>query len=479
MGRPIASKPFLRQPTYPATIDPSHPIGRKVTAGFSAHYGSAIGITDLLSGVKSTIGAGAINGVTAAIVGKAFRPSTTTSGVYWSPPTLAPYCDGSQDFSIELMLTFIANDAQFSRVLDCGGSGAGGGITGGWDLEIDASGNGLVFTGWVLTTPTTNPIVTMTAGRTYHIVITQKSGTNSPVCYVNGQPISTGTPNAITTANTAKFYYSTYRTVGDLSAAGVAVHFARMYQGTILTPSEAKRLNEKPSEMYRKPRRIFGNTVVGNITGNAAWTEAQDGWAISGQTGVFGSLAWIEGQDAWAISGTISGGGVTGDAAWTEIQDSWSISGQTGVFASASWTETQDSWNVQGTLGVFGTVAWIEGQDSWNIAGTVSLPSVTGDAAWTEAQDSWNIQGSFGAQGGHFIPLTRKQEQALRKRQRREREEQEAEWAQRNIDADTLAAEIRSQLLPSKTIAEVINEIETAVDYDDDDESDLEMLLLA
>lgn len=478
MGRPTSSKPFLLQPTYQARIDPSHPIGRKVTAGFSAHYGAAVRITDLISGFPSTVASGALNSVTAGTVGKAFRPSTTSSGVYWSPPSVSPYCDGSLDFSIELLLTFIASDAQFSRLLDCGGTAGGVGGTGGWDIEIDFFGNGLGFVGWATTTPTLNPIVSMTAGRTYHVVITQKSGLNSPVLYVNGQLVSSTSSNLITTANTAKFFYATYRTAGDLSAAGTALHFARMYQGTIITPSEVKRLYEKPFEMFGRPKRIFSNTLAaGGITGNAAWTEAQDAWAISGSVRIDGSAAWTESQDTWAISGTV--GNVTGSVAWTEIQDSWVGAGQTGVFAAAAWTEAQDAWNVVATLGVFGTASWTEGQDSWNATGTVSLPSVTGDVAWTEVQDLWNIQGSFGAQGGHFIPLTRKQEQALRKRERREREEQEAEWAQRNIDADTLAAEIRSQLLPSKTIAEVINEVETSIDYDDDEESDLEMLLLA
>lgn len=70
--------------------------------------------------------------------------------------------------------------------------------------------------------------------------------------------------------------------------------------------------------------------------------------------------------------------------------------------------------------------------------------------------------------GGHFIPLTRKQEQSLRKQRRKERLAQEAEWDAKRIDADSIAADMRAQLLPTKTIAEVVNEV-TANDDDDDD----------
>lgn len=279
----MARASFLRQPSYPAKIDPSHPIGRKVTACISPHYGAPhVRPMEMLSGFPATIGAGAINGLAVGPIGKAFRANSTSSGVYWSPPTILPYCDGSVQFSIELLLTFIANDAQFSRLLDCGGSGAGGGVTGGWDFEWDGTGSGLVFAAWNGATPANNTVVAMTAGRTYHVVVTLQPGGNTPVCYVNGQLVTTGTIANITAANTVKFYYSTYRTAGDLSASGTALHFARMYQGTILTPGEVIRLYTRPFEMFRKPRR-------GSMKAPAAGGAFIPGWAY-GATKTIGAV---------------------------------------------------------------------------------------------------------------------------------------------------------------------------------------------
>lgn len=240
----------------------------------------------------------------------------------------------------------------------------------------------------------------------------------------------------------------------------------------------------------------FKPAAAAGITGDAAWTEAQDTWAISGQTGVFGSAAWTEGQDswaisasvrvdgsaawteaqdAWAISATVSGGGVTGDAAWVEIQDSWSIAGQTGIFAAAAWTETQDAWNIVATLGVFGTAAWTEGQDAWIISGTVSLPSVTGDAAWTEAQDSWAILASNGLIDTHdggpkrrkkHEEQKKKEEREARDRQERRRRQMVAAFEQVIEGSVSRETNIEQVIAPAATYAVQTQEIAQKSDFD-------------
>lgn len=467
MARPTVSKPFLRQPTYPARIDSSHPIGRKVTAALSAHYGAAIRITEMVSGAQSTVSGGAINNVTANTIGKGFRPSTTSSGVYWTPTTLGPYGDGTQDFSIEFLITFLASDGQFSRLFDCGGT-AGTGPGGGWDIETDVTGSGLNFVGWNNTTPTLNPLGAMTVGRSYHYVITQKSGTNAPVLYLNGQVIASTSLNVITPTS-GTFFYSTYRAAGDLSCAGIGLHLARFYQGTSLTSIEVKRLYEKPFEMFRKPRRIFGYTAAAGVSGSAAWTETQDAITASGSVDVAGTAAWTEVQDSIAASGTV--GNVAGGAAWTETQDSIAASGSVDVAGSAAWIEAQDSIAAQGTLGVFAAGAWTEIQDSIAAVGTLSLPSVTGDVAWVEAQDLWNGQGGDANADTHDPGITPAERKRLRKREEQRQKEFAAERAKREgRKAEVISAFERiidgKPQLPDAVAEEIVAAIEAQAEPD-------------
>jgi hypothetical protein len=149
------------------------------------------------------------------------------------------------------------------------------------------------------------------------------------------------------------------------------------------------------------------------VAGTVAWTELKDSWNATGSVVVAGTAAWTELPDGWAVSGSISAGAVTAAAAWTEIpdgwniqaaivgtgsvawtepRDSWAISGAIVGTGAIAWNETQDSWNVSAALLVAGGIAWTEPRDSWAVVGSLTLPAITGTVAWSEAQDSWAIR---------------------------------------------------------------------------------------
>lgn len=74
--------------------------------------------------------------------------------------------------------------------------------------------------------------------------------------------------------------------------------------------------------------------------------------------------------------------------------------------------------------------------------------------------------------GGHFIPLTRKQEQALQKKLRKERKEREAVWADKLQQNEAITSDIRSLLHP-KPVLTAMAEI-----TEDDEDEELELLLI-
>ena len=73
--------------------------------------------------------------------------------------------------------------------------------------------------------------------------------------------------------------------------------------------------------------------------------------------------------------------------------------------------------------------------------------------------------------GGHFIPLTKKQQQEADKRARKQRKATESASAARGINADHIAAEMREAMHPT------LKPLIMASEPDDDDE-DIEFLLL-
>lgn len=437
MPRPFVRKKFAGQPAYPATIDVSHPLGRKVTAGFSAHLGSATSPIEIISGLPAAKLSGALSSVMGNSVGRALRPSSTSSGVSWTPNSIRQFCDGSKPFSYEWLFTYYASDAQFSRYLDCGGAGAGGGITGGWDVEASASPNIINFVLWNGSSPSTTYAMTVVVGQTYHVVFTWDLSGNSPTIYINGQPNPGIAGQVITTANTAQFFYSTYHAAGDLSASGAATHLFRAYHGTVLTPAEVKRLYERPFEMFQAPRRILGNTVSGGGGVTLALTGVQATSAV-GSVGT-GQLLTVP------LTGTASTSAVgsVGSAQLLTL-------GLTGVSAASS----------------VGTVGVIAGGDKTFALTGVQVQTQTGNVGVQGADST--------SQGGHFLPLTEKQLRNLRKEERKRRRQDEDREAARLADAQSIEAEIRELAFPAPVKPQEIR-VETKTD---DDDEDLELILL-
>ena len=348
MARSTASKPFLRQPTYASKIDPSHPIGKKVTAAIAAHYGASVRISEMISGQQGTVLAGAINGITAGIIGKTFRPNNTSSSQSWAFSTA--FCDMQKPFSVEFLFTYLASDVQYSRVFDCGGGASPGtGGSGGWDFEIGADTSTLNVVTWVGNGNNAPAalITGLAVGRTYHIVWSGQGQSETSLVYINGGPPTTITSaSGMPTAPAAVFNYSTYRSNGDLSAAGIALHLARFYQGTQVTGAEVKRLYERPFEMFRRQRRVFTNAIAGGdvmlaLSGSAA--AASPGSIAktslftvplmgSSATAVAGSVAYSAGSD---LTLSLSGSAATA-AAGTLGKGSLFAIGLSGAAAAAA-----------------------------------------------------------------------------------------------------------------------------------------------
>jgi hypothetical protein len=438
MPRPIVRKKFALQPAYASTIDRSHPIGRKVTACIAAHYGAPIQIPEMISGIPGTVASGQINAVMAGAPGKAVRPSTTGSALYW--PARSAFCDGSQAFSIEILFTCLGTDAQYSRVFDFGAA-QGGGVSGGWDIEAAATSGTFNLVFWSGTTAFTlspAPLVGLTIGQTYHFVFTYAGTGNQATYYVN-TVLGTGTAGAnLDATSSANFFYSTYHTAGDLSATSWAIHFARFYQGSQLTYGEVKRLYERPFEMFRPPRRIWTNTVSGGGGVTLALTGVQ-------ATSAAGSIG----------TGQLLTAPLTGTAATSAVGSVSTAQlltlGLTGVSTTSS----------AGTVGV--------------IAGGDKAFALTGVQAQTQTGNV-GVQGADStSQGGHFLPLTEKQLRNLKKEERKRRRQEDDREAAKLADARSIEAEIRELAFPTPVKPQEFR-VETATD--DDEDEDLELILL-
>lgn len=84
------------------------------------------------------------------------------------------------------------------------------------------------------------------------------------------------------------------------------------------------------------------------------------------------------------------------------------------------------------------------------------------------------------SQGGHFIPLTRKQQQALQKRLREDRKRKEEEIIERRLSDEMITQDIRDAISGPRTelvLAPTINDMDVGVE-DDDSDDDLELLML-
>jgi hypothetical protein len=84
------------------------------------------------------------------------------------------------------------------------------------------------------------------------------------------------------------------------------------------------------------------------------------------------------------------------------------------------------------------------------------------------------------SRGGHFIPLTRKQQQALQKRLRAERKRKEEEIIERRLSDEMITQDIRDAISGPRTelvSTPTINDINVGVEDDDSDDG-LELLML-
>lgn len=183
--------------------------------------------------------------------------------------------------------------------------------------------------------------------------------------------------------------------------------------------------------------------------------------------------------EALIVSYIDAAGGVTGSAAWTEVQDTWAATGGIVGTGAAAWTEAPDLWAGTGTVTISGAAAWTEGPDIWAATGTITLPALTGTGAWTELPDIWSGTGNNGATsaGDNFLPLTRKQEQALRKRQRKDRLAQESLILERRLDSEAIDQDLRAAMRGQEMTLDAMVEAAT-VPEDDDEDADIELILL-
>lgn len=186
--------------------------------------------------------------------------------------------------------------------------------------------------------------------------------------------------------------------------------------------------------------------VSGGVTEGADFTTG----AISvGSTHVSGSLT--EGADA-------TGGG----------------SIKVALHVSGGLTEGKDATagNLLVAVKVSGGIT--EGADF--TTGSITATSRTISGGFTEGADRTTgiiISGTV-SQGGHFLPLTKKEIAEARKRAKAARDKEEAGWDQAAKDKADLHQQIMKTLHPEKILG--TGKIQTP--EDDDDEADIEMLLL-
>jgi hypothetical protein len=100
--------------------------------------------------------------------------------------------------------------------------------------------------------------------------------------------------------------------------------------------------------------------------------------------------------------------------------------------------------------------------------------AITGVQA-TGQVGSVSVSGGARGYGGHFIPHTEKQLRELRKAERRQRKADLARQEALRIDAESIAADIRAELLPRTIPPPSI--IDSANDVESEDE-ELELILL-
>lgn len=366
-------------------------------------------------------------------------------------------------------------------------------------------------------------------GKWIHVVITCDFGNASavPQIYINSAPLSMGTNS--TPAGTSGVDDG-FRNMGNDPTIGPnqramngAVAYARIYN-RFLSPGEIVSLYQNPWRIYSAPHQpmaVIGganytlSAVAGSypFSGQAATTKAgrvvaavQGSYPFSGQSAGLGHGYFLA-----AVKGTYAFNGQAATFAIGHFLSAsfgpYAFTGEpatlgrglkiAGVFGSFPFTGEAailgHGFAVAGAFGSFGLTGepaipksarqfaapfgsyGFAGQAAtpvYSPAGSKVLPGDFGAFAYMGAPANLNfVQAKH---GGHFVPLTRKQQQEEQKRLRKERKAREQGWADRQEDADAIARQMRDAMFPPALTISVA----PVVAAPDDDDEDVEFLLM-
>ena len=316
MARLILPKPLTFQPHNPV-IDRSHPLGRRITACIDANAGAEIQPVEMVSGLPGawTTATHTIR-KNLGVAGVGISPTHGfNDGVSWPATHAFGDATAGVNFSVEMLLSLNSSlTNNFARTLDFGAAKAGG-ATGGWDLEDDTSGTDLILAVWNGSSAATfNVTGTMALGRSYHLVQTYEwvSGTTWNLkAYVNGV-IVVNTTCVMSQATSSIFLYANYQTGGGLASPNKTLNYARIYQGTLLGPSDVHSLYVNPWQVYKAPDRVIASASLAPapVTGTIAITEDPDVLAATGTLIFAGTFAATEDADTMSAAGESEDEGV-------------------------------------------------------------------------------------------------------------------------------------------------------------------------
>lgn len=230
--------------------------------------------------------------------------------------------------------------------------------------------------------------------------------------------------------------------------------------------------------------------IVNAGSGALTNTPTVTGGAPGGDTWVAVQTAFIAAGGGGDVTVAATGVSATGSVGTVAPSTSVSVTGNsaTGQVGTATATPTVSATGVSAT-GSTGSVSLAIDVPATGVSATGQAGTVTVQAAGdvTVAVTGVQASGQVGSiavsggdsvsRGGHFIPLTEKQLRDLRKQERKQRKAEEDRREALRIDADSIAADIRAELLP-RTIPVPTGIVPAnTVEIDEDDE-DLETILL-
>ena len=335
MSRLIPPKLFTAQPAYPALIDSMHPLGSKVTAAIAAHINGCR--TELITGRAGTIAGTAPSRITKQR-GLAAN-ATGTSGIYF--PATKMWGDGTQPFSIDLMIEGNGGNTQFDRIFDFGGNAS----SGGWDIEVQSTTTQLNFTPWAGPTPANfsfGAINLMGAGQVSYLTIVLDNNATVHL-YVNGVQTASFGSVSISASAKANAFFACADTSGNNSAE-FGLHFLRVFNGTIITPGQAAELAANPWQLFSAPRSlVIGSTSVSpnvSLTGVAA-TGAVANFGENVQPSLTGVAATAAAATVMVSTTNLHGVAATATAAPFVLGVSPSLTGVQAIAFAAGITNQQ------------------------------------------------------------------------------------------------------------------------------------------